>query len=142
MARILLMEDNRTLSLELAAELQGAGHEVVVTASATEAKDALWHWDFDVLLADMVIRRQGKPVADGGLGLISWVRHTTTTTPGLNHLPIIAMSGEQSGTGMGFLLPTAERLGAEMVFEKPIDMPSLLRAIVALSSARRNAGSA
>lgn len=132
MARLLLMEDDRVLGLELAGALKEAGHEVVICTSATEARDALWHWDFDLLLTDMVVRKGGKPVPDGGLGLISWVRHTAMTTEGLDHLPVIAISGEQASRGMGFLLPTADRLGADMVIEKPIDMPKLLRAIVSI----------
>ncbi len=142
MSRILLMEDDRPLGLELAGELRDAGHEVVLSTSATEARAELWHWDFDILITDMVVRKEGKPVADGGLGLISWVRHTTTTTPGLLHLPIIAMSGEQSGRGMGFLLPTADRLGADVLIEKPIDKGALLRPIVSLvaDNDKRRAG--
>lgn len=133
MARVLLMEDDRPLALELAGALGQAGHDVVVSTSATAARNELWHWDFDVLIADLIVRKDGKPVPDGGLGLISWVRHTATVTPGLDYLPIIAISGEQTSNAMGFLLPTADRLGADMVIEKPVDLQELFRAIVSLT---------
>ncbi len=134
MARILLMEDDRPLGLELAGRLGNAGHEVVLSPSASYARAELWHWDFDLLIADLVVRKNGRPVADGGLGLISWVRHTATTTVGLNYLPIVAISGEQTGRAMDVLLLTADRLGADVVLEKPVDVPLLLRKIVALTA--------
>lgn len=138
MSRVLLMEDDRPLALELASALSEAGHEVVIAASASEARSELWHWDFDVLITDMIIRKNGKPVADGGLGLISWVRHTSTVTPSLAYLPIIAISGEQSGKAMGFLLPTADRIGADIVIEKPVDPQELYRGIVSLVGESKN----
>lgn len=141
MARVLLMEDDRPLAMEMAQALSEAGHETVLAASATEARAELWHWDFDILLTDLVVRKDGKPVPDGGLGLISWVRHTQTMTPGLDYLPIIAMSGEQTGQAKGILLPTADRLGADIVVEKPVDLPDLFRAIVALTAPTRKAQS-
>lgn len=139
MARVLLMEDDRPLGLELANALADAGHEVVFVTTAEDARAELWHWDFDIVVTDLVVRKGGRPAPDGGLGLIGWIRHTTTSTPGLNYMPVIAMSGEQVGRAMEVLLPTAERIGADVVFEKPIDLPELFRAIVALTSAEKTA---
>ncbi|MEO0912366.1 MAG: hypothetical protein AAFY59_05170 [Pseudomonadota bacterium] len=132
MARLLLMEDETPFGLELASALRGAGHDVVLIRTASDARQELWHWDFDLLITDMVVRRNGRPVPDGGLGLISWVRQTSMATPGLKRLPIIAMSGEQSRRGMDFLLPTADRIGADLVLEKPFEMDVLLEAITSL----------
>ncbi|MEL6476355.1 MAG: hypothetical protein AAFR17_03435 [Pseudomonadota bacterium] len=128
------MDDDTPLGLELAADLRNAGHEVVLTGSASEAREALWHWDYDLLITDIVVRRDGRPVADGGLGLISWVRHKATMTPDLRSLPIIAISGESTRRGLEFLLPTADRIGADLVLEKPLDRDELLKHVDALST--------
>lgn len=128
MARILLMDDDIQLGLELSGALQRAGHDVTLATSATEARETLWHWDFDVLITDMVVRKDGKPVADGGLGLISWARHTAMTN-NLPQLLIIAITGEVSQDWMKFLLPTAERVGADLLVEKPVKVDDLLKAI-------------
>lgn len=129
MARILVMEDDTPLGLELLAVLRTAGHEPVLTGSAQESKDALWHWDYDLLITDMIVRQDGRAKPGGGLDLIGWVRQTRLANPVLRHLPIIAVSGETSRRGMQFLLPTAERIGADVVLEKPVDMVVLLAEI-------------
>ena len=142
MAKLLLMEDDTVLAFELAASLKDAGHEVVVTASANEAREKLWHWDIDLLISDIVVRQGDRPVPDGGLSLISWVRYTATNTLELQHIPIIAISGEQSRPGMDFILPTAARIGADLILEKPIDISKLLQAITDLLSQKSTASSA
>lgn len=133
MSRVLLMEDDVELAMELATELQDIGHDVALARSGSEARAELWHWDFDLLITDIIVRRGGRPVPDGGLGLISWVRHTTISTPGLKYLPIIAISAEQTRAGMGFILPTADRVGADRVFEKPVSIDALQEAIEMLT---------
>lgn len=138
MCRIVIMEDDMPLGLELAGALRADGHEVKLTTSAEQARGALWHWDYDLLITDVVIRENGRPVSDGGLGLISWVRHTTMTTAGLNYLPIIAISGEDARLGRSVLLPTANRIGADRVLEKPVDLGVLKDEICALTSATQD----
>ncbi|MFK7941898.1 MAG: hypothetical protein AB8B85_03155 [Paracoccaceae bacterium] len=123
------MEDDIVLGLEMAEKLRVVGHEVTVRRNATDARSELWHWDYDLLITDIIVRRDNRPVADGGLGLISWVRQKTMNNPGLGRLPVIAISGEQNRPGMGFLLPTANRVGADRVFEKPVAMHELLHEI-------------
>ena len=129
MARILVMEDDTPLGLELLAQLRKAGHEPELTGSAAEAKEALWHWDFDLLITDMIVRKEGRAKPGGGLDLIGWVRQRRLITPILKHIPVIAVSGEARRKGMQFLLPTAERIGADIVLEKPVDVTVLLAAI-------------
>lgn len=129
MARILVMDDDTPLGLELLSTLREAGHEAVLTGSADEAKEALWHWDYDILITDMIVRRDGRTVPGGGLGLISWIKQTRLTTPTLPPLPIIAISGESSRRGMDFLLPTAERIGADVILQKPMKTLKLLAEI-------------
>lgn len=129
MARVLLMDDDLPLALEMASALQKASHDVSICGSATEARRELWHWDFDILITDIIVRKGGRPVPDGGLGLIGWVRHTAMTTPDLDYLPVIAISAEQTRKGMEFILPTADRVGADRVFEKPVAMAELLAEI-------------
>lgn len=133
MSRILIMEDDIPLALELATKLEVAGHDVTVAHNATSARDELWHWDFDLLITDIIVRRDGRIVPDGGLGLISWVRHTATTTRNIAYLPVIAVSGAHLTRGMEFLLPTANRIGADSVLEKPLNMPTLLAEIKRLT---------
>lgn len=129
MARIVIMEDDKVLGLELAAELRALTHDVVLTGSAEAAKHALWHWDVDVLITDLIVRKDGRPIPGGGLSLISWVRQTQMMNRRLKHLPIIAVSGEDQRLGKAVLLPTADRIGADKVLEKPVDIPSLSDAI-------------
>ncbi|WP_341367786.1 response regulator [Yoonia sp. BS5-3] len=140
MPRILLMDDDMPLALEVAGALRKEGHEVVVTNTATDARDELWHWDFDLLITDIVVRKSGRPVADGGFGLISWVRQQQIATPELTHLPIIAISGAASHPALQFILPTADRIGADVVLEKPFDMVQIIAEIDRLCSVPKAQG--
>jgi len=118
--------------------LTNAGYDIVLSASATQAKSKLRLWDFDVLLTDLVVRKDGRPGPDGGLGLIGWVRHMESSNPGLPFIPIIAMSGEQTSGVRDILLPTANRIGANLVLEKPVDLPELLSVIETLTQSKAN----
>jgi len=129
MARVVLMEDDVPLGLELAAGLRAGGHEVTLVHSGTEARQVLWDWDFDLLITDMIVRQGGRPVPDGGLSLIGWARQMMRADPKRKTLPIIAISGATSRQGLEFLMPTAVQVGADIVLEKPVDMEKLLRAI-------------
>ncbi|MEM9341799.1 MAG: response regulator [Pseudomonadota bacterium] len=134
LSRVLIMDDDTPQAMELGAQLRECGHEVVLAYSTEQARDALWHWDFDVLITDIVVRRDGRPVSDSGLSLISWVRQQTMITPGLRKLPIVAISGSQAELGMDFLLPTANRIGADVVLEKPLDIKHLDGVVQKLSA--------
>lgn len=133
MSRILYMDDDVPQAIELAKKLRAAQHDVVVVHNAEQAREELWHWDFDVLISDIVIRKDGHPISDSGFALIGWVRHKATLMPELRYLPIIAVSGAQSHPAMQFVLPTAKRIGADYVLEKPLDFEKLSLALNEIS---------
>lgn len=91
MAQILLLEDNLVFSQLICASLFEEGHEVVACVDATSAYDAFCGQRFDLVIADIIVRKDGQPVPDGGLSLISKVKRLCKVHN--RKVPIIAISG-------------------------------------------------
>ncbi len=125
LARILLMEDDLTLSYQLSLNLKKAGHTVQTCSSASAAQEELMLADFDLLITDVIVKVSGQAVPDGGIGLISWVRRQEKHCK----MPIIAITGTTKFPGMEHILSTARQIGADIGMEKPIDIEYLFEKI-------------
>ncbi|MBW4708111.1 hypothetical protein KX928_09960 [Roseobacter sp. YSTF-M11] len=128
------MEDEFTVSYSLMADLRKAGHQVQAKASASQAIIELREVSYDVLITDIIVKEQGRAIPDGGIGLISWVRHHH----GFSRMPIIAISGTTRYPGMETILSTAKNIGADIGFEKPVVLSEILKAIDCLTAENRS----
>lgn len=135
MAKLLMMEDDVVFSFRLKNMLKSAGHQVEVRSSATDAIEELLHESYDVLISDVIIREDGKPVPDGGIKLVSWVRNHEE----MKTLPIIVITGSHKYQGMQHILTTARQIGANAGLEKPFDDDEILSLISRLSETTANA---
>jgi two-component system OmpR family response regulator len=75
MSRILVIEDDRTTSAEIAATLQGAGHETIEVADGAQALDLALRESFDAATLDRML-----PGLDG-LSLVAALRERHQTLP-------------------------------------------------------------
>ena len=116
MSRVLVCEDDASLRAVLRRALERAGHEVVLTATATEALRAASRHVPQVVLLDL-----GLPDADGRdvcLGL----RAQGVTAPVLMLTALDGLHNKVSGF----------EAGADDYLTKPFDVPELLVRIDAL----------
>lgn len=112
MANILVVDDEESDLLGLAALLESAGHQVLSAASGGEAVRLYIEHLIHVVVTDIVM-----PDGDG-LDLISTLRGLKPDAV------IIAVSGKgRSG------LSAARSIGANRVFEKPVPGEALLEAV-------------
>ena len=112
MARILIVDDDETDRVGLAAILQQAGHTVLTAADGDEALETFLAQRIHLVVTDMVM-----PGRDG-LGLISALREVDPRAE------IIAISGKSRGQ-----LEASKVFGARKVLEKPIERQVLLAAV-------------
>lgn len=110
--RILIVDDDETDRVGLAAILQQAGHTVLTAADGDEALEAFLAQRIHLVVTDMVMPGRG------GLGLISALREVDP------HAEIIAISGKSRGQ-----LEASKVFGARTVLTKPIDREDLLAAV-------------
>lgn len=112
MATILIVDDDETDRVGLAAILEQAGHKVLVARDGNEALETFFAERVHLVVTDMVM-----PGRDG-LGLISALREVD---PGA---PIIGISGKSPGR-----LEASKVFGARVVLTKPIDREEFLAAV-------------
>ncbi len=131
MAKILLMEDDVSLAEVLCEVLAAAKHDVTSCVSASEALDHIFNEKFDLLITDIIVRKERKTVPDGGISLISRLRGALNwnLAPWMREMPIIAISGAVRYQGMADILKISRDLGADITLAKPTDMNELLRSI-------------
>lgn len=122
MPRILILEDDAEIAFNLSELLSEEGHETDWHRTAGEAREALEHGRFDLLICDIYIYKGGKIVADGGLALIGWIRNAvfSESHAWLQGFPIIAISGATSLPGNHNILEIAESVGADYSLRKPV----------------------
>lgn len=112
-ARVLLVEDDRSIAAVIGEALREAGHEVTTCAEVSRRDAWLESGRFDVMLTDVVL-------ADGdGLASIDRVRARAPD------MPIIVLSAQNT-------LDTAVRASESEAFEyfpKPFDLDELVRAV-------------
>ncbi|MBB94672.1 MAG: response regulator [Rhodobacteraceae bacterium] len=129
MARILVLEDDQTFLMELQFELEDMGHTVTTCMSAAVAYGALMQADppYDLLISDIYILKNGRPIQDGGmrlLGLLQVLRASDRSHP-VGKMPVLAMSGAVTLPGQSKLLDMAKKLGATEVLAKPFRLQHL-----------------
>lgn len=123
MARILLIDDDRTILELLEATLGGGPHEVVVAADASEAEGAVRSTPPDVILLDLDLPgSDGRQILEGVRGLGS-------------RAPVIVLTG--SGRARERELLSA---GAQAYLTKPFSPLELIGRVEAMlaSPARRS----
>ncbi len=131
MAQILVMEDDPDFGSILLEVLEADGHEATLCVSATQAQAHIERSKYDLLITDLLVYQDQKPVADGGISLITWLRGATNykRDPWMRKMPIIAISGAIHNQGMSKLLGISETVGADRTLAKPADLHELLNAI-------------
>ena len=111
-ARILLVDDERSIVMTLTAILQKNGFNVMSAASATEAKEKLAHNEFDLVITDLKMENDGA---------------------GFDVLKAALQQPYKPATLLltAYPVPTEEwsAHGADGLLEKPTDMASLLQTI-------------
>ena len=126
MANILVMEDDEH-QLELIRHmLTRNGHTVTTTVDATEAYSTFCHRSFDLVVTDIVVRKEGTPFPDGGTTLIRRIR----TGNSKRNTPIIAVTGARAMDHPR----TIKSVGTQWVSDiirKPFDAAMLLQSIEA-----------
>lgn len=134
MARILVMEDDEQQLELIRYMLTRAGHSVTSTIDATEAYCTFCNRSFDLVVTDIVVRKEGAPFPDGGTTLIRRIRTGMTG----KHTPIIAVTGARAMDHPR----TIQSVGAEWVSEvirKPFEASQLLTAVDAALDAAGDA---
>lgn len=116
MAKILIVDDEETDRVGLAAILERAGHDVSLASEGNEALELYLRERIHVVVTDMVM-----PGGDG-LGLISALKNVDPNAA------IIAVSGKSRSQ-----LEASTMFGADKVLTKPIDREKLLEAVKELA---------
>jgi DNA-binding response OmpR family regulator len=131
LADILLMEDDELLTVVFQELLAAEGHEVTGCTTATEAREEISNGKFDLLITDIVVVKNQKPIPDGGISLINWLRgpFSSEREGWMRRMPIIAISGAIHNQGMSDILRLSEDLGADVTLGKPADTKELLDTI-------------
>lgn len=127
MASVLILEDEEDFGALLRQSLEATGHSVVIRHNATAAIAAYKEADFDIVVADLIVKVGGRPVPDGGLTLIPSLRRLARGTG--RRLPIIAISGVTQYPGLSSALEVARTVGADASLEKPFDPADLIALI-------------
>jgi signal transduction histidine kinase len=118
-SRVLLVDDDADTRDVLRAVLEGAGAEVVTTASAAETRTQFARTHPDLLIADI-----GMPGEDG-YTLIASIRNMET---GTSHVPAIALTARTRPEDVDQALAS----GFQMHLSKPIDSGHLVDSIASL----------
>ncbi|MEM7057917.1 MAG: response regulator [Pseudomonadota bacterium] len=124
MANILVMEDDEQQLELLRYMLTRRGHAVVTTLDASEAYKKFCERKFDLVVTDIVVRKQGTPFPDGGTTLIRRIR---TGLTGKN-IPIIAVTGARAMEHPR-IIKSIRTDWVSDILRKPFDMASLLKAV-------------
>jgi len=113
MAKILVIDDEPSVTASLEQALRMAGHKVMLAANGLEGTK-----QHSAEPADLVITDMFMPEQDG----VQTILQFRKLFPGV---PVIAMTGNPNGD----ILTVAQRLGAVAVFEKPFSTDDLLKAV-------------
>lgn len=109
--RILVVDDEQSIRDSLSKVLHAEGYDVVPAGDGQEAIDRLREGCIDLILLDL-----GLPVKDGWATL-GWLAEVNPV------FPVIVITGLWKQAGL------AAAAGADLLMEKPLDVPQLLRNI-------------
>ncbi|MCX6076523.1 MAG: response regulator transcription factor [Campylobacterales bacterium] len=116
MARILLVEDDPILSETLAELLEADGYSLTLASTATEALDATYRQEYEIMLLDVNIPDFN------GFELLTMLRNSGNTTPCI----FLTSLNDIASLSRGF------QVGADDYLKKPFDFDELLVRIGAL----------
>jgi len=111
--RILLVDDDTSITRSLKRLLEQIGHSVTVRADGQAALDAYKSGDFDIVLSDLAMPGMN------GLDLLRALRAYDADAK------VLILTGQTTGTQM----QEALRLGAADVLRKPFELEEVLRAM-------------
>ena len=111
--KVLIVDDEQSILLRLSYALKAEGVEVITCKEIEQAEEALANARFDLVIAD--IRMSGVNGIEG-LELLSYIKNRFTAE-------VIIMTGY----GTDEIEAEAYRRGALKYFNKPVDIPELLK---------------
>lgn len=121
MSRILIIDDETAIAIMLKKMVEKAGHEAKTAANGNDGLELFESFNPDLLITDIVMPEKE------GLELIFELRRKNPA------LKIIAISGGGRFQYEGYL-NSARHLGANKVFQKPLDLKDLMSNISELLS--------
>ncbi len=121
MAKILIIDDETAISMMLKKMVEKAGFEAKTANNGVEGLSVFDTFNPDLLITDIVMPEKE------GLELIFELRRKNP------NLKIIAISGGGRFQYEGYL-NSAKHLGANRVFQKPLDLKELMNSITELLS--------
>jgi YesN/AraC family two-component response regulator len=121
MSRILIIDDEAAIAMMLKKMVEKAGHEAMTAVNGNEGLELFESFKPDILITDIVMPEKE------GLELIFELRRKNPK------LKIIAISGGGRFQYEGYL-NSAKLLGANKVFQKPLDLKELMGSISELLS--------
>ena len=119
MAKILVLDDEPSILLMIKKMLEKAGHEVSIASNGREGMILFERDQYDLVISDIIMPEKE------GLETIFELRRMHP------ELKIIAISGGGRISPDGYL-PGAKLLGANMVFQKPLDQKEFVNAVTQL----------
>jgi DNA-binding response OmpR family regulator len=119
MAKILVLDDEASIVLMIKKMLERAGHEVDMALNGKDGMILFEQNKPDLLITDIIMPEKE------GLETIFELRQKYPD------LKIIAISGGGRISPEGYL-PGAKLLGADMVFQKPLDQKEFVQAVATL----------
>jgi DNA-binding response OmpR family regulator len=109
--RILVVDDETSIREALSKVLQAEDYKVVTAENGQEAIEKIKSEKIDLLLLDL-----GLPVKDGW-DIVIWLAEVNAL------LPVIIITGRWNQREL------AEKMGADALMDKPLDVPHLLQTI-------------
>ncbi|WP_417721365.1 response regulator transcription factor [Salipiger sp.] len=134
MARILILEDDAEFAELLSLDLRDMGHEADIIDSGFLALQMLADRDYDLLIADIFIWKDGQSTSDGGLLVAGRLRilRIMKRDDKRARIPVLAISGAMVHPGNEHILRVARNIGADDVLAKPFTPAELHEKIDAL----------
>ena len=111
MKRILILDDERSITFSLARCLQSDQVQVICCNDSSAAKDVLWKKPIDAVIADVRLS------ATNPYEILDFIQYVRTRH---RNLPLIMMSGTED------LKTETMEEGADYFFQKPFDVDELL----------------
>ncbi len=113
--KIMIVDDEQSILLSLSHVLKAEGVEVITCSEIEQAEEALNNTHFDLVIAD--IRMSGVNGIEG-LELLSYIKDRYDSK-------VIIMTGYDSDDTRS----EAYKRGAHYFFQKPVDIPELLKQV-------------